>query len=33
MMQAAIVHNKNPRHLSFKLALQMIQAFRNAGRV
>jgi hypothetical protein len=31
MMQAAIVHNKNPRHLSFKLALQMIQAFRNAG--
>lgn len=31
MMQAAIVHNKNPRNLSFKLALQMVEAFRDAG--
>ena len=31
MVQAAIVHNKNPRNLSFKLALQMIEAFRIAG--
>jgi Transposase DDE domain len=31
MCQAAVIHNKNPRHLSFKLALQMIEAFRDAG--
>lgn len=31
MAQAAIVHNKSPRNLSFKLALQMIEAFRDAG--
>ncbi len=30
MAQAAIKHNKNPRELSFKLALQIIFAFRQA---
>jgi hypothetical protein len=31
MAQAAITYDKNPRELSFKLALQMIDAFRQAG--
>jgi hypothetical protein len=31
MAQAAITHNRNPREISFKLALQMIDAFRQAG--
>lgn len=31
MAQAAQTHQKNPRHLSFKLALQVIDAFRQAG--
>lgn len=31
MAQAAIAHNKIPRELSFKLALQFIDAFRQAG--
>lgn len=31
MAQAAITHDKNPREISFKLALQMIDAFRQAG--
>lgn len=31
MAQAASAHNKKPRQLSFKLALQMINAFRGAG--
>jgi Transposase DDE domain len=31
MAQSAIIHNKNLRNLSFKLALQMIEAFRDAG--
>lgn len=31
MAQAAQAHQKNPRHMSFKLALQVIIAFRQAG--
>ena len=31
MAQAAIIHDKNPRQMSFKLALQMLCAFRQAG--
>jgi hypothetical protein len=31
MAQASILHHKKPRELSFKLALQMIDAFRHAG--
>jgi hypothetical protein len=31
MAQAALIHNKKPREISFKLALQMINAFRQAG--
>jgi Transposase DDE domain len=31
MAQAAILYNKIPRELSFKLALQIIEAFRQAG--
>ena len=31
MAQAAVQHNKIPRQLSFKLALQIIFAFRQAG--
>ena len=31
MAQAAYAHDKNPRELSFKLALQVIEAFREAG--
>ena len=31
MAQAAVLHNKMPRNLSFKLALQAIESFREAG--
>lgn len=31
MMQTAVAHNKTPRGLSFKLALQMVTAFRQGG--
>jgi len=31
MAQAAYIHEKNPRDLSFKLALQMVDAFRQRG--
>ena len=31
MIQAAYVHNKNPRELSFKLALHAIKSFRESG--
>lgn len=31
MLQAAVRHDQNPRQMSFKLALQMISAFRQAG--
>ena len=31
MAQAAVIHDKNPRQLSFKLALQVIESFRQAG--
>ena len=31
MLQAAIMHHQNPRQMSFKLALQMMSAFRQAG--
>ena len=31
MAQAAMIHNKKPRNLSFKLALQVLRAFRQAG--
>jgi len=31
MAQAAAVHGKNPRRLSFKLALQTVESFRQAG--
>ena len=31
MAQAAVVHNKKPVNLSFKLALQVIESFRQAG--
>jgi hypothetical protein len=31
MAQAAIAHEKNPRQMSFKLALQAINSFRQAG--
>jgi hypothetical protein len=31
MAQAACIHKKNPRYLSFKLALQLIDAFKQAA--
>lgn len=31
MLQSAIIHKRNPRELSFKLALQAMSAFRQAG--
>jgi hypothetical protein len=31
MAQAAIIYRRNPREMSFKLALQMVSAFRQAG--
>ena len=31
MTQAAVIHDKNPRQMSFKLAMQMMSAFRQAG--
>jgi len=31
MAQSAFIHNKNPRELSFKLALQSIESFRDAN--
>lgn len=31
MAQAAVVHHRNPREMSFKLAMQMFSAFRQAG--
>lgn len=31
MLQAAVLYQRNPRQLSFKLALQMMSAFRQAG--
>jgi hypothetical protein len=31
MLQAAIMHHQSPRQMSFKLALQMMSAFRQAG--
>ncbi len=31
MAQAALVHNKQPRTLSFKFTLQLLEAFRNLG--
>ena len=31
MAQAAVLHHRNPREMSFKLALQMLFAFRQAG--
>jgi len=31
MLQAAVLYQRNPREMSFKLALQMMSAFRQAG--
>jgi len=31
MIQAAVIHQRNPREMSFKLALQMVFAFRQTG--
>ena len=31
MAQSAVVYNKKPRNLSFKLTLQVIESFRDAG--
>ena len=31
MLQAAVMYHRNPREMSFKLALQMMSAFRQAG--
>jgi hypothetical protein len=31
MLQAAVIHDRNPNQMSFKLALQMLSAFRQSG--